>query len=69
MSDAEIYWLPDTPQSSSSAVRFGDNLSPAQLEERYIRHVIATSPSLQKAAETLGIDLATLWRKRKSYGI
>ena len=65
----ELCHLPDTLQNSSSAVRFGDSLTLAQLEEQYIRHVIATSPSLQKAAETLGIDQATLWRKRKSYGI
>ncbi len=65
----ELCHLPDTLQNSSSAVRFGDSLTLAQLEEQYIRHVIATSPSLQKAAETLGIDQATLWRNRKSYGI
>ncbi len=65
----ELCHLPDTLQNSSSTVRFGDSLTLAQLEEQYIRHVIATSPSLQKAAETLGIDQATLWRKRKSYGI
>ena len=65
----ELCHLPDTLQNSSSAVHFGDSPTLAQLEEQYIRHVIATSPSLQKAAETLGIDQATLWRKRKSYGI
>ena len=28
---------------------------------------LAESPTLRDAAETLGIDLTTLWRKRKRY--
>ncbi|HTY22742.1 MAG TPA: helix-turn-helix domain-containing protein [Desulfomonilaceae bacterium] len=39
------------------------------MEEEHIRRVLAASKSLQEAADTLGIDQATLWRRRKQYGI
>lgn len=39
------------------------------LEERHIRRTLATTRTLQDAADILGIDQATLWRKRKQYGI
>lgn len=38
------------------------------LERAHIQAVIARSPSLAAAAGTLGIDQATLYRKRKKYG-
>jgi len=31
--------------------------------------VLATAKSIQEAADILGIDQATLWRRRKKYGI
>ena len=37
--------------------------------EGHIRRVLATTKSLQEAADILGIDQATLWRKRKRFGI
>ncbi|MDQ1238515.1 MAG: two-component system, NtrC family, response regulator AlgB, partial [Thermodesulfobacteriota bacterium] len=37
--------------------------------ENHIRLVIASTKSLQEAADLLGVDQATLWRKRKQYGI
>ncbi len=40
-----------------------------QLEESYIREVLLSASSLQEAAAILGINQATLWRKRKTYGI
>ena len=39
------------------------------LEELHIRRVLAATKSLDEAAEVLGIDAATLWRRRKKYGI
>lgn len=39
------------------------------LERHRIEQVLAESPSLGAAAARLGIDPATLWRKRKRYGI
>ena len=39
------------------------------IEETHIRRVLAGAKSLQEAADILGIDQATLWRKRKQFGI
>ena len=47
----------------------GDAVSLDKLEEIHIRRVMAKTKSLDEAAKTLGIDLATLYRKRKKYGI
>lgn len=38
-----------------------------QLEREQIARVLAESPTLQDAAETLAINVTTLWRKRKRY--
>ncbi len=56
-----------TAQPHSAAV--GDLISLDQLEEAHIRRVLAATKSLDEAAEVLGIDSATLYRKRKKYGI
>jgi NtrC-family two-component system response regulator AlgB len=39
------------------------------LEEIHIRRVLARAGSLAQAAQILGIDQATLYRKRKRLGI
>ena len=39
------------------------------LEEAHVRRVLAATKTLDEAAEVLGIDVATLWRRRKKYGI
>lgn len=47
----------------------GAMISLEKLEELHIRRVLAGTRSLDEAAEVLGIDAATLWRRRKKYGI
>jgi two-component system, NtrC family, response regulator AlgB len=49
--------------------KIGDAVSVERIEELHIRRILAKSRSLQEAAEILGIDQATLWRRRKKYGI
>jgi NtrC-family two-component system response regulator AlgB len=49
--------------------KLGDNITLSHLEEEHIRRVLASAKSLQEAADILGIDQATLWRKRKTYNI
>jgi len=45
------------------------DLSLKEVERRHIEHVVADSQTLVEAAARLGIDTATLWRKRKRYGM
>ncbi|MDQ1330309.1 MAG: two-component system, NtrC family, response regulator AlgB [Thermodesulfobacteriota bacterium] len=61
--------LPDSivPYVGSPAI--GDPVSLSAIEELHIRKVMAGTSSLQEAADILGIDQATLWRRRKTYGI
>ena len=54
---------------ASKGARPGDSVSIEAIEEEHIRGVLARTKSLQEAAEILGIDAATLWRRRKQYGI
>jgi two-component system, NtrC family, response regulator AlgB len=51
------------------AMEVGDPISLDALDEVHIRRVLAKSKSLEEAARVLGIDIATLWRRRKKYGI
>lgn len=53
----------------SPLVQLGDAVPLDVIEENHIRRVVAASRSLQEAADILGVDQATLWRKRKEYGI
>ncbi len=39
-----------------------------EIEREHIRRVLGESPTLDEAAATLGINVTTLWRKRKRYG-
>ena len=61
--------LPESIVPSGSAPKIGDLLPLAHIEELHIRRVLAATGSLQEAADVLGIDQATLWRRRKAYGI
>ena len=62
-------YLPNKMVSCDPVMRIGDPVSLSRIEEEHIRRVLAKSKSLQEAADTLGIDQATLWRRRKQYGI
>ena len=50
-------------------VKLGDPVSLDELEERHIKRILEKAPSLEEASRILGIDQATLWRRRKKYGI
>jgi NtrC-family two-component system response regulator AlgB len=49
--------------------RIGDAISLEKLEESHIRRILSVHKSLETSASILGIDVSTLWRKRKKYGI
>jgi NtrC-family two-component system response regulator AlgB len=47
----------------------GDLVPVAAIEEEHIKRVLARTGSLKEAAEILGLDPATLWRRRRQYGL
>jgi NtrC-family two-component system response regulator AlgB len=47
----------------------GDPISMDRVEELHIRRVLARTKSIEEAARILEMDPATLWRRRKKYGI
>ncbi len=55
------------PDGIGDACGVGAPVSLEALERAHILSTVARSPSLAAAAETLGIDQATLYRKRKKY--
>jgi NtrC-family two-component system response regulator AlgB len=65
----DVHHLPENLRTVDRSIRLGDPLRLDRIEEEHIRRVLADARSLQEAAEILGIDQATLWRRRKQYGI
>jgi two-component system, NtrC family, response regulator AlgB len=61
--------LPETITPHKPPVRLGDPVALDVIEENHIRRVLAATKSLQEAADILGIDQATLWRKRRDFGV
>ena len=51
--------------AGNQELRVGSMVSLDHLEEQHIRRVVENSTNLNEAANVLGIDLATLYRKRK----
>lgn len=45
------------------------DVSLEELEKQHIQHVLTTTRTLEEAASVLGINLSTLWRKRRRYGL
>jgi NtrC-family two-component system response regulator AlgB len=62
---AEIRSGPGSAPAGQLLWQAGELVSLERLEEMHIRRVIERTPTLAEAAEVLGIDQATLYRKRK----
>jgi NtrC-family two-component system response regulator AlgB len=52
-----------------AGVEVGGPVTLDQLEAEHIRRVLAAAATLDEAAQRLGIDPSTLYRKRKKYGL
>ncbi len=52
-------------QAVASGPRLGGDFKLEEIENEHIKRVVARAPSLQKAANILGVDTSTLWRRRK----
>ena len=61
--------LPESVVPSVGTPGVGDSITLSTLEESHIRRILKKTSSIQEAAGILGIDQATLWRRRKTYGI
>jgi two-component system, NtrC family, response regulator AlgB len=61
--------LPEHIVPAPPAPALGDRVPLSIIEELHIRRILAETASLQEAADILGIDQATLWRRRKTYGL
>ena len=66
---AELLGLPGWKAFDPPFIRPGQPVTLKTIEEEHIRRVIERSKNLETAADTLGIDTATLYRKRKRMGL
>jgi len=64
-------YLPDAlfRESSAPTITVSTRASLEDVEREHITRVLADSLTLEDAAETLGVNVSTLWRKRKRYKI
>ena len=61
--------LPGALSARVTEPQLGDPVPLEAIESIHLRRLISRSKSLDDVAAALGIDTATLWRKRKKYGI
>ena len=73
LADKKEIDLGDLPENlhrpSTGGVSVGSKTSLEELEAEHIKRIIMSTPSLGEAAQILGIDPATLYRKRKRMGM
>jgi two-component system, NtrC family, response regulator AlgB len=66
----ELLHLPgQVSQPRGRKLEVGGAMTLDELEKEHIRRVLEMAPSLEDAAQILGIDPSTLYRKRKKWGI
>ncbi len=61
--------LPDRILTGPAAAIADRGLTLEELERRHIELVMQEAMTLEEAADMLGIDVTTLWRKRRKYGL
>jgi NtrC-family two-component system response regulator AlgB len=66
---AELRQTTSSPAGTDAPPQAGGRISLEQLEELHIRRVLDSTKNLTEAADVLGIDQATLYRKRKKIGL
>jgi NtrC-family two-component system response regulator AlgB len=73
LASAPTVGLADLPsglgQEPAARIEVGGAVSLESLEAEHIRRVVASTPTVEKAAAILGIDPSTLFRKRRRLGL
>ncbi len=69
LSRGETLSLADLPDKIVAEEGPRDRSTLEALERRHIEFVLQQAMTLEEAAEMLGINVATLWRKRRKYGL
>jgi NtrC-family two-component system response regulator AlgB len=70
LSRGDTITLTDLPDQVLATSRREDSgLTLEELERRHIQLVLEQAVTLEEAADMLGINVATLWRKRRRYGL
>lgn len=70
LSRGETIDLSDLPDKIlATPGKLDHSLTLEQMERRHIEVVLEQAMTLEEAAEMLGINVATLWRKRRRYGL
>jgi two-component system, NtrC family, response regulator AlgB len=73
LANGEVLSLADLPEEFSRrpdpSVQVGARVSLEALEAEHLRRILSVSATLEDAARTLGIDPATLYRKRQKLGL
>ncbi len=62
-------YLPTSSPIDRSLPAVGDPVTLQRMSELHIRRILETTKTLREAADILGVDQATLWRRRKRYDI
>jgi NtrC-family two-component system response regulator AlgB len=57
-----------SPGRNDAAVAVGNSVTLEALEAEHIRRILGSGRSNEECAGILGIDVSTLYRKRKRYG-
>ncbi len=65
----EMYENKSGAMPDGAVAQVGSLISLERLEEIHLRKILERTPSLTEAAQILGIDQATLYRKRKKIGL
>jgi NtrC-family two-component system response regulator AlgB len=55
--------------AATASMMTPSDVSLEDLEKQHIQQVLQTAQTLEEAASILGINLSTLWRKRRRYGL
>jgi NtrC-family two-component system response regulator AlgB len=73
LANGELVSQADLPEQfarpSDAALQIGGRVTIEALEAEHVRRILAVSATMEEAARTLGIDPATLYRKRQKLGL